>query len=294
MRGVVRVSVWIPVALSLACAHGAGPGRSSQAAYDATNTSHSAASQRWSSLSREGREALRTGRPSLAEAAFTAALATFEPTPAGDARMRATLGNLTRLASIYRRLDREDDAKRVMEIVDAYIRAEDREALESDDYTRRYQAWSEHPLEHAYRGPDPFAQSDYRSEPGLQALIRRTAHRYRVDPHLVKAVVAAESNFDALAVSAKGAQGLMQLMPQTAREMGVQAPFRPSENIRGGVRYLKALLERYADLGEALAAYNAGPVAVDRFGGIPPYPETEAYVKRVLRFYRQYRNAETP
>ncbi|MCP5043301.1 MAG: lytic transglycosylase domain-containing protein, partial [bacterium] len=59
-------------------------------------------------------------------------------------------------------------------------------------------------------------------------------------------------------------------------------------------RYLKALLERYADLGEALAAYNAGPVAVDRFGGIPPYPETEAYVKRVLRFYRQYRNAETP
>ncbi|MCP4036183.1 MAG: lytic transglycosylase domain-containing protein [bacterium] len=181
-----------------------------------------------------------------------------------------------------------------MEIVDAYIRAEDREALESDDYTRRYQAWSEHPLEHAYRGPDPFAQSDYRFEPGLQALIRRTAHRYRVDPHLVKAVVAAESNFDALAVSAKGAQGLMQLMPQTAREMGVRAPFRPSENIQGGVRYLKALLERYADLGEALAAYNAGPVAVDRFGGIPPYPETEAYVKRVLRFYRQYRNAETP
>jgi soluble lytic murein transglycosylase-like protein len=128
----------------------------------------------------------------------------------------------------------------------------------------------------------------------VEGLIKRTARKYQVDPHLVKAVVAAESNFDALAVSPKGAQGLMQLMPATAREMGVRAPFKPSENIKGGVRYLRSLLDRYANLGDAIAAYNAGPVAVDRYGGIPPYPETQAYVERVLRYYHEYRDEIGP
>ncbi len=249
---------------------------------------------RWTMLSREGREALRTGRPHEAEVAFTAALSTFEPTPAGDARMHTTLGNLTRLASIYRRLGRTADAERVMALVDGFARAEARPSTRDEDFASRYEAWSAHPLEPAYRGPAPWASDDRRFEPGLEALIGRTARRYRVDPALIKAVVAAESNFDTLAVSHKGAQGLMQLMPATAKQMGVQSPFRPSENIQGGVRYLKTLLDRYDDVRVALAAYNAGPVAVDRFGGIPPYPETETYVKRVLRYYRKYREADSP
>jgi soluble lytic murein transglycosylase-like protein len=105
---------------------------------------------------------------------------------------------------------------------------------------------------------------------------------------LVKAVIAAESAFDAEAVSHAGAQGLMQLMPATARTLGVVDPLRPDQNVRGGVRYLRELVDRYGDLSLALAAYNAGPSAVDRYGGIPPYRETRAYVKRVLAYYRDY------
>lgn len=82
----------------------------------------------------------------------------------------------------------------------------------------------------------------------------------------------------------------MQLMPATAKEMGVRRPFKPGDNIRGGVRYLRTLLDRYPTIGIALAAYNAGPAAVDRYVGIPPYPETQDYVERVLRFYREYRS----
>jgi hypothetical protein len=119
-------------------------------------------------------------------------------------------------------------------------------------------------------------------------LIARTASRYEVDPALVKAVIAAESNFEPNAVSRVGAQGLMQLMPATASEMGVRAPFHAGENLRGGVKYLRVMLDRYGDVDRALAAYNAGPTAVDRHRGIPPYPETEAYVKRVLNYYRSY------
>jgi soluble lytic murein transglycosylase len=85
----------------------------------------------------------------------------------------------------------------------------------------------------------------------------------------------------------------MQLMPATARELGVYSPFRPSDNLSGGVRYLRSLLDRYSDVSVALVAYNAGPVAVDRYGGVPPYPETQAYVKRVLQFYREYQSDRT-
>jgi soluble lytic murein transglycosylase-like protein len=105
---------------------------------------------------------------------------------------------------------------------------------------------------------------------------------------LVKAVIAAESAFDPEAVSHAGAQGLMQLMPATAQNLGVVDPLRPDQNVRGGVRYLRGLIDRYGDLSLALAAYNAGPTAVDRYGGIPPYRETRAYVKRVLTYYRDY------
>lgn len=119
-------------------------------------------------------------------------------------------------------------------------------------------------------------------------LIGETARFYRLPPALVKAVIAAESAFDPLAVSRKGAQGLMQLMPQTAAQLGVEDPLEPASNVMGGSGYLRAMIDRYGDLSRALAAYNAGPTAVDRYGGIPPYRETRDYVDRVLTYYRAY------
>jgi soluble lytic murein transglycosylase len=120
-------------------------------------------------------------------------------------------------------------------------------------------------------------------------LVRQAAERHQVDVALVKAVIRAESDFVADAVSPKGALGLMQLMPSTARLRGVARVFDPRENIDGGVRHLRYLLDRYnGNLRLALAAYNAGEGAVDRAGGIPPYPETWDYVARVLRFRDRY------
>lgn len=119
-------------------------------------------------------------------------------------------------------------------------------------------------------------------------LIRKAAEDAGIPAALVKAVIHAESAFDAEAVSKKGAMGLMQLMPGTARELGVVQPFRPEENVRGGTRYLRRLHDRYGSWAYTLAAYNAGPTAVDRHGGIPPYAETQQYVRRVLSYYRRY------
>jgi soluble lytic murein transglycosylase len=133
-----------------------------------------------------------------------------------------------------------------------------------------------------------FAPARAPSYGGYDGLIVLTALEHQVQPALVKAVIAAESGFDAGAVSRKGAQGLMQLMPATAEQLGVEDPFQPSENVRGGTRYLRKMLDRYGDLSRAIAAYNAGPSAVDRYGGIPPYRETQDYVNRVLTYYRAY------
>jgi len=119
-------------------------------------------------------------------------------------------------------------------------------------------------------------------------LIARTASQHGLPAGLVKAVIAAESNFDPQARSPKGAQGLMQLMPATAAHLGVRDPYHPEQNVRGGTRYLAGLLARYGDWTRALAAYNAGPKAVDRYQGVPPYPETRQYVERVLTYYRRY------
>ncbi|MCG8588474.1 MAG: lytic transglycosylase domain-containing protein [Proteobacteria bacterium] len=126
------------------------------------------------------------------------------------------------------------------------------------------------------------------TQPRYDPLIERVSQAYRVEPALVKAVIAAESNFDPRAVSRAGARGLMQLMPQTARELGVEDPHHAGENVWGGVRYLRSMLDRYGDVTRALAAYNAGPTAVDRYRGVPPYRETEQYVARVLHYYRHY------
>lgn len=119
-------------------------------------------------------------------------------------------------------------------------------------------------------------------------LISELARRNGVPAALVKAVIAAESRFDPRAVSSKGAQGLMQLMPATADMLGVDDPFEPRENMGGGIRYLRLLLDRFGDPTWAVAAYNAGPEAVDRYGGIPPYPETRQYVRQVMAYYRKY------
>jgi soluble lytic murein transglycosylase-like protein len=125
----------------------------------------------------------------------------------------------------------------------------------------------------------------------LRALAAAAARRHGLAPELVAAVAAVESAFDPSAVSPKGAQGLMQLMPATAASLGVADAFDPAANLDGGSRHLRALLERYdGNLEKALAAYNAGEGAVQRHGGVPPYRETREYVKRVLERYRQSTN----
>jgi soluble lytic murein transglycosylase-like protein len=113
--------------------------------------------------------------------------------------------------------------------------------------------------------------------------IQEISGRYGVDSALVHAVIGAESAFNPWAVSRKGAQGLMQLMPRTASALGVRDSFNPRDNIEGGVRHLRYLLDRYpGNVSLALAAYNAGEGAVDYYGGIPPYPETQQYVQKIL------------
>ena len=126
-------------------------------------------------------------------------------------------------------------------------------------------------------------------------IINRRATEQHLDPRLIKAVINAESGGDTTAISPKGAKGLMQLMDSTATGVGVADPFDPDDNVRGGVAYLKQLLNRYdGDTTLALAAYNAGPAAVDRHQGIPPYAETQAYVRKVMDNYAQHRDNETP
>jgi len=128
---------------------------------------------------------------------------------------------------------------------------------------------------------------------GVEGLIYQTANRYKVEPYLLKAIIKVESDFDHMAVSQKGAMGLMQLMPETALDMDVRDPFDPRENIAGGTRYLTRLLERFKhDLRLALAAYNAGPEKVEAHGGIPPIRETQAYVRRVMNTYNLYKGTD--
>lgn len=127
----------------------------------------------------------------------------------------------------------------------------------------------------------------------LNAVVNAASGRYRLDPDLVNSVIKAESGFKVRAVSPKGAQGLMQLMPGTASQLGVPNAFDPQANVEGGTRYLRELLERYNfDLVKALAAYNAGPQRVEQFGGVPPYYETRAYVARVVRDFNKKKVAQ--
>jgi hypothetical protein len=124
--------------------------------------------------------------------------------------------------------------------------------------------------------------------PHLEEVIDPAASKYGVAPELVAAVIWAESSGDPNAVSSRGARGLMQLMPETAKDLGVTRILDPRENVEGGTKYLKQMLDAHqGDVSLALAAYNAGPEAVRRYGGIPPYKETREYVGRVIRVYER-------
>lgn len=131
-----------------------------------------------------------------------------------------------------------------------------------------------------------------RRHPGLDRhkiiqLARKHGKRHGIDGHLVQAVIEVESGYRPDAVSSAGAEGLMQIMPQTQKDLGLQDSFDPDANVQAGVRYLKMMLTRFGTLQLALAAYNAGPGHVEQYKGIPPFPETQAYVKNVLSRYRR-------
>lgn len=127
----------------------------------------------------------------------------------------------------------------------------------------------------------------------LNDVIAAASGRYKLDPDLVNSVIRAESGFNTRAVSRKGARGLMQLMPETATTLGVNDGFDPQQNVDGGTRYLRELLERYNfDLIKALAAYNAGPARVEQYGGVPPYQETRAYVRRIVKDFNRKKSVQ--
>ncbi len=137
--------------------------------------------------------------------------------------------------------------------------------------------------DHMHSGP---------KETRYQPIILAASTKHQVDPALVKAIIKAESGYNPVAVSNKGAVGLMQLMPATADDLGVENRFDPKNNIDGGVKYLKQLLNRFeGDLELAIAAYNAGIGNVRKYAGVPPYKATRYYVKKVLEYYRGYKGS---
>jgi soluble lytic murein transglycosylase-like protein len=139
----------------------------------------------------------------------------------------------------------------------------------------------------------PAAGKTPHSPQEVSDVINAVSSRHHLDPDLINSVIHAESGFNPRAVSAKGAQGLMQLMPKTASQLGVSDAFDPGANVEGGTRYLRELLERYNfDLIKALAAYNAGPQRVEQYHGVPPYYETQAYVARIVRDFNSKKLAE--
>ncbi len=130
-----------------------------------------------------------------------------------------------------------------------------------------------------------YREDDNSDKKRIREILKRYCTIYNVDYELALAILKVESNFDPNAISKKGAKGLMQVMPVTQREVGITSPFDPEENIEGGVKYLRKLLNQYKDIRLVVAAYNAGPNAVKKYRGIPPFKETREYVRKVLRLY---------
>lgn len=131
------------------------------------------------------------------------------------------------------------------------------------------------------------------SRAAIDRYVRANARASGVDPELIEAIIANESGFNPNATSRAGARGLMQLMPETSASLGVLDPYDPAQNVRAGTRYLRALLDRFGGVELAVAAYNAGAGAVERYGGVPPYAETQNYVRNVLSRYRALRSKQT-
>jgi soluble lytic murein transglycosylase-like protein len=222
---------------------------------------------------------------------------------AGAARADGALvvfgdGRILRVAS-FQLLDADDirlslpgggDMTIPLELVDRIVDEEYARPLGGDETNKRSLASGEANVLHrsvrAFEGKSPVV-SPYSKE------ISEAARKYRIDPAFIAAVIRAESNFVPSAISPKGARGLMQLMPATARRLGVARHFDPRENILGGTAYLAELADRYGDTSVELilAAYNAGEHAVEEFGGVPPYRETLAYVRRVTDLWATARAA---
>ena len=144
------------------------------------------------------------------------------------------------------------------------------------------------PLSKTYKPPQPPMVPKVVTDETLEGIVKRYAQYYALPEPLVKAVIRAESNFDPNAVSPAGARGLMQLMPGTALEMGVTDIFDPEQNVAGGTQYLRKMIDLFGDKSLALAGYNAGPENVKKYGGIPPFKETQSYVRIVLGFESVY------
>jgi hypothetical protein len=145
-----------------------------------------------------------------------------------------------------------------------------------------------HSTQHSFFSTPELSAAAIASREKIEQMIHEVSARYRVDAALVRAVIETESHYNMSAISKRGAVGLMQLIPGTAQQMGVRNAFDPKQNLDGGVRYLHGLLERYnGDLDRALAAYNAGPGAVDRAGGVPRIRETREYVQKVTDSYNR-------
>jgi soluble lytic murein transglycosylase-like protein len=137
------------------------------------------------------------------------------------------------------------------------------------------------------RDPGDHARQGRPARGEIERIVTQAAAGYGVDPALIDAVIENESGYDAFATSSAGARGLMQLMPETAASLGVNDSFDAWQNVKGGTRYLRSLLDRFGSVQLAVAAYNTGPNAVERYGHIPPYPQTREYVQRVLSSYRR-------
>ena len=142
----------------------------------------------------------------------------------------------------------------------------------------------------AFNPVELLMDNDCNTERLLQPVILEASERYEVDHSIIRAIIMAESSYNLMATSEKGAEGLMQLMPNTARELGVTDSFNPTQNIHAGARYFKKLLKRYkGNVRLALAAYNAGIRNVSEYNGIPPFKETHSYIKKVLDYQRYYK-----